>query len=126
MTQKITKKEFNFESGKTVETYNSLQQLIELADYDIEGNLTMRCHYSYDKNGNNIERIITDQKDRQIRSLRLEYDPQGREIKYEEFDANNALVHYCLYEHDQKDGKIKARWFDKNGKIIKEGLENSI
>lgn len=119
-------KEFMFEQGKTMEVYNSTDQLIELNDYDIDGNLTTKVIYKYDDKGNNVSRLVLDKNGKQIRLLKFEYNAKGEIVSDQEFDAENQLVYSKTYERNRNDKKIKVRIFDKNGKLAEEKLEDFV
>ncbi len=119
-------KEYNFEKGKTVEVYNAADQLLELNDYDTEGNVTTKVVYQYDDRGNNIVRLVAGGNGKHMRRLEFEYDGENKLKKQKEFDAEEKLVLSRTFERDRSDKKISVKTYDPNGALIEEKLEDSM
>jgi len=120
MSSGYTQKEHIFEKSKVIETYDSSGNRIEVADYDLEGNLQLKTTYRYDDRGNDVHRLITDENGKQVRRLELQYDEKDRVAAYQEYNRKDELVYRLVAEYDYAPKMARIRMFDKDGNVISE------
>ena len=108
-------------------TYNKKGKLIEMIEYNRDGNVLRKEISKYDSQENKIEEITIGMADTNSKTnikIVSKYDSNGNKIQDLEYDLSGSLLRKQQFSYDRFNNKKTETVFDANGKITKKTTYN--
>ena len=106
--------------GNTFIAFNENGHLIERRTYILDGNMFFKATYDYDKSGNKIEEVDSNQEgnNKKVR-ITFKYDDKGNVIANNYIKDNDSISNKnsWVYKYDANGNMIQEKRFDEKGNL---------